>query len=105
MSEIQLHAAIKNLLDSIGVCYIHSRSDKRATNTPGTPDFIFAVLAKSFASDAAVCWEVKLPGKKLRPEQEEMKRRMTTPPNAWRHYTITSIDQAIAELKSMRLIT
>src|SRR6188472_3803971 len=105
MSEIQIHSAIKNLLDSIGICYIYSRSDKRATNTPGTPDFIFAVLAKQFASDAAVCWEIKLPKKKLRPDQEKMRQRMTTAPNAWRYSVITSLDEAIAELKAIGLIS
>ncbi len=105
MSEIQLHAAIKNLLDSLGVCYIYSRSDKRATNTPGTPDFIFAVSTHGSLHVWAVCWEIKLPKKKLRPDQEKMRERMTTPPNAWRYSVITSLDEAIMELKSMGLIT
>ncbi len=106
MSEIQLHAAIKNLLDSIGVCYIYSRSDKRATNTPGTPDFIFSTMtgfARAFPNPCA--WEIKLPKKKLRPDQEKMRQRMATAPNAWRYSVITSIDEAITELKSMGLIT
>ena len=63
----------------------------------GWPDFTFAVFHKKHV--VAVAWEVKLPGGKLRPEQENMKALLTTPPNAWVYAVITSVDEALAELK------
>ena len=104
MTEIQLQSQIAKLLDRLGIVYIKSRTDKRATNTPGTPDFIFAVEAGLYRIFACA-WEIKLPNKKLRADQEKMRERMTTSPNAWRYAVITSLDEAIAELKAMGLIT
>lgn len=106
-----LQSQIAKLLDSLGIVYIKSRTDKRATTAPGTPDFIFAVYGKHLLDRAfehtAVCacaWEIKLPKKKLRADQEKMRERMTTRPNAWRFAVVTSLDDAVAELKSIGLI-
>ena len=100
-----LQSKIAKLLDSLGIVYIRSRTDKRTTNAPGTPDFIFSVWDRSLAVRASCVWEAKLPKKKLKPEQEKMRARMTTRPNAWRYAVITSIDEAEAELKAMGLIS
>lgn len=98
-----LQSQIAKLLDSLGIVYIRSRTDKRSTNNPGTPDFIFAVTVHTH-EEFSCAWEIKLPKGKLRPEQEKMRERMTTRPNAWRFAVITSVDDAICELKAIGLI-
>lgn len=99
-----LQAEIAKLLDRLGIVYIRSRTDKRSTNNRGTPDFIFAIASKKLTSDCACAWEVKLPKKKLRPEQQQMLQKLQTGPNAWRYCVITSVDEAIAELKAIGMI-
>jgi hypothetical protein len=46
-------------------------------------------------------WEIKLPGNKLDPEQTKVMIRMMEPPNAWVYKVITSVDEALMELKKL----
>ena len=82
---------------------------KRTRHKPGTPDLMFAVCKKVWdgAEDytfvtVAYAWELKMPetGKSSK-EQEAMADRMQNCPNAWRYQIITSLDEAITELKSV----
>jgi hypothetical protein len=98
-----LQSQITKLLDRLRIVYVRSRTDKRSTTQPGTPDFIFSVWGKGVHGWCVVAcaWEVKLPKGKLRPDQEKMRLRMVTPPNTWRYSVITSLDEAISELKAI----
>jgi hypothetical protein len=97
VTERELHKSVGNVLRLRGIEYVESRMDRRTTQRRGVPDFLFAV------STAAVAWELKLPGKKLDPEQQAMFARMTTAPNGWRCCVITSVDQALGELRKLGL--
>jgi hypothetical protein len=46
-------------------------------------------------------WECKVGNSKLRPEQEELLRRLQAPPNAWRIRVIRSLQEAADELKEL----
>jgi hypothetical protein len=99
-----LQAQVAKLLDRLGIVYVRSRTDKRTTNAPGTPDFIFSVL-RNFSHFCPCAWEVKLPKQKLKPKQDRMRERMTAKPNAWRYAIITSIAEAEQELKEIGLLS
>jgi hypothetical protein len=111
-SERDLHRAVANLLRLRGIEFFESRMDRKTTNQIGTPDFIFAVSYRPNYDDTtasllnwpvACGWELKLPGRKLDPEQQAMFARMTTAPNGWQCCVITSVDQALAELRRLGL--
>lgn len=107
MTEVgrgQLQSQVAKLLDRLGIVYIRSRTDKRSRTQAGTPDFIFASWTLGEGA-TPVAWEIKLPKKKLRADQEKMRERMESWPNAWRYSVITSVDEAVAELKAMGLVT
>jgi len=106
MSEADLQNQICRLLDRLGIVYFRSRMDKRATNKPGTPDFIFGIIPPMYrALPQPVAWEVKLPNKKLSPEQEKMREQMNFLPNFWNYAVITSIEEAESELKAMGILS
>jgi len=75
--ESELHSLIEQDLKRRRWYYVHSRTDKRATNQLGTPDFIIATpsrqLCKDCGQDAELpttYWiEVKRKGGKLSREQ------------------------------------
>ncbi len=94
-SERELQKQIVNLLRLKDIEVIASRTDRRTSNNVGTPDLIFAVHGQ------AHCWELKLPGGKLRAEQEQMALRLQSPLNGWRWRCIRSVDEALAELSEM----
>jgi hypothetical protein len=109
-NERKLHRQIENLLRLKNVVFFHSRIDKKTTRPKGEPDFLFSVfLDKPNKVDplnvtlipVPVAWEVKVGNLKLRPEQEEMLRRMQTPPNSWRVKVIRSLQEAADELKAL----
>lgn len=98
LTERELHRAVGTLLRLCGIEYVESRMDKRTTQRRGVPDILFAV------PQGAVAWELKLPGKKLDPEQQAMFVRMTTRPNGWQCRVIHSVDEALAELRRLGLL-
>lgn len=109
-TEKQLHAQIRNLLNLKGIVYSENRMDKRSSTTVGWPDFTACVLLnKPNKVDplnvtyvpVPLAWEIKVGNAKLRPEQEEMLRRMQAPPNGWRVKVIRSLQEAADELKSL----
>lgn len=105
-SEKELQRSIVALLRLKGIEPIVSRMDRRTSNNVGTPDILFVAGMENGTGDewvwlVACAWEVKMPQGKLTIEQEAMAKRLTTPPNCWRHRVIRSVDQALAELKKM----
>lgn len=62
--ERKLHQQICQLLDIRNMVYIHSRTDKRATNGAGVPDFIIFLTDKP-----ELCVEVKVGNNKLSEDQ------------------------------------
>ena len=97
--ERRLQASIWNLLRQNGIEPVWHRTDKRTTTAVGMPDFLFAV--EQGLKSVAICWEIKLPGGHLSPDQQRMMHRLTDPPNAWVYRVITSVDEAISELKRL----
>jgi hypothetical protein len=111
-SERDLHKQIANLLRLRGIEFFSSRMDKRTTTQVGMPDFLFSIKYRPSYDDTtasllnwpvACAWELKLPGKKLDPEQQAMFERMSTGTNGWQCSVITSVDEALAELRKLNL--
>jgi len=111
-TEKELHRHIGNLLRLRGIEFFESRMDRKSTMKIGTPDFLFCVAFKPRPDNTtkslltwpiAIGWEIKMPGKDLDPEQAAMAERMSSAPNGWRCQVIHSVDEAIAELRKLRL--
>lgn len=113
-SERDLQRLIVNLLMLKGIEPLWHRTDKKSAATIGWPDLTFAVQAFAPVFDRqgqcydmitqqAVCWEVKFAKGALSLDQQRMSVRLSTPPNGWIVKTITSVDEAIAELKELGL--
>lgn len=109
-SERDLQKLIEALLRLKGVEPIRSRMDRKTSNNLGTPDFLFAVkgmiegeqpFTRNKPRIFACAWEVKLPGGKLSLEQTQMAARMISEPNAWEWTIITSVDDALIQLRAM----
>lgn len=110
-NERALHSQIRNLLNLKGIIYLEQRMDKKARGIKGWPDFTFSVLLLPTASKTdptgnvrtpvPVAWELKLPGKKLSPEQEELMRRMTSGVNAWHYRIVHTLQEAADDLRSL----
>jgi hypothetical protein len=111
-SEKALQRQIENYLRLRGIEAIRSRMDRKTSNNVGCPDFLFAVTTHRQWIEhdgdwghlvAAVALEVKLPGKKLDPEQEKMQAAMTKRPNAWTHRVVNSVEEVKAFLDGLGL--
>jgi hypothetical protein len=111
-TERDLHKQIANILRLRGIEFFESRMDKRTGRPRGEPDFLFCLAYRPNYDDTtasllnwpvACAWELKLPGKKLDPEQQKMFERMTAGPNGWQCHVITSVDEALAELRKLNL--
>lgn len=96
-SEKRLQIQILNLLRQHHIEALWHRTDKKTTCNVGWPDFVFSV--EQGLRRLPVCWEVKLPGGKLSPEQRNLQELLTHPPNSWEYRVITSVDEALRELK------
>ena len=99
--EKQLQVQILNLLRLNGIEPLWFRTDKKTTATVGWPDFTFAV--EQGLKSVPIVWEIKLPGGHLSPDQQRMMHRLTDPPNAWVYRVITSVDEALNELRKLGL--
>jgi hypothetical protein len=111
-TERDLHKQIANLLRLRGIEFFESRMDRKTTRPKGEPDFLFCIAHKPSPDETtgslltwpvAMGWELKLPGKKLDPEQQAMFARMSTGPNGWQCCVISSVDQALDELRKLNL--
>ena len=103
-NERKLHGEICQLLNLKGIAYCHARMDKKSRMTKGWPDFTFAVGLSSDGvgiSTVPCAWECKVGKGQLSLEQEEMRIRMISPPNAWRCRVIHSLKEAADELKEL----
>ena len=89
-ARIKVERDLQNLIESYfrlrGVFAIRSRMDKKTTTPVGTPDFMLALDGEAIAIEA------KLPGEKLTPEQEAMRKTLTESPNGWKWLTVYSLD-------------
>jgi hypothetical protein len=112
ISERKLHVQIRNLLSLKGIVFLEQRMDKRSRGVKGWPDFTASVVIQKpskvdptnvMCVPIAIAWEVKLPGKKLSPEQEEISRKMTAFPNGWHYRVIHSVDEALDDLRNFGL--
>lgn len=99
--ERELQVQILNLLRLRGIEPLWHRPDKKSTATVGWPDFTFCV--EHGLRSIPIVWEIKLPGKKLSLEQTRLMIKLMDPPNAWVYKIITSVDEALAELKKLGL--
>jgi hypothetical protein len=109
-SERDLQRLIDQYLRLRGVVPIRSRMDRKTSNNVGTPDFLFAVRGRRWdggdqrvIETVACAFEVKLPGKKLDPEQEKMRVAMTKPPNGWHYHVVHSVEEVKAILDRIQL--
>ena len=109
-SEKELHRGIENLLRLRNIVFFHSRTDKRTTRPVGEPDFLFSVIIVADSDKThqqrlswpiSCAWEIKLPGKRLDPEQEKMFASMTARPNSWCCRVIHSVQEALDELRKL----
>lgn len=96
-SERELQKQIKSYLSYKGVEVFDQRMDKRTRGKTGQPDFLFAYHGIAHA------WEIKLPGRNLEPHQAQMAVRLMSPPNLWRHQTVTSLEQAKSLIDGMNI--
>jgi hypothetical protein len=92
--EAQLQTQIQTMLQRNGIYVVRQRTDKRSTVKVGCPDILFCV------GGVAAAWEVKMPGKKPRPEQERALVDMAS--NGWKTAVVTTYDQALALLAEIR---
>jgi hypothetical protein len=96
-SERVLQGQIVNLLRLKGIEVLWHRTDKRSGATVGWPDLTFSV--EHGLRSIPCAWEIKLPGGKLSEEQVKVMVRMMDPPNAWTYKVITSVEEALSELR------
>jgi len=100
-NEKELQKQICSYLRLKGIEPIVSRTDKRTTNNVGTPDILGAFCGEQAGHVRifAFAFECKMPNKQMRPQQIEMRKLMTTSPNAWSHRLITHLNQVIEFLR------
>jgi len=109
-NERKLHAELRQLFNLKGIAYLEARMDRKSHMTKGWPDFTFAVLLQKpnkMDPTGLTCvpipcaWECKVGSARLKPEQEEMLRRLQAEPNGWRVKVIHSLQEAVEELKAL----
>jgi hypothetical protein len=98
-SERELQGQIVNLLRLKGIEVLWHRTDKKSAATVGWPDLTFS-LEHGLRSIPCL-WEIKLPGKKLSEDQTKLMIRLMEPPNAWVYKVITSVEEALMELRKL----
>ena len=101
--EKELQRQIAALLRLHDIEADFSAMHKKTTRKVGEPDFKFAVRRPD-GSVVAVAMEVKRPGGKLRPEQEAMREKLTASPNGWTFCVVFSVADAVAFLRSVKVI-
>lgn len=85
--EGKIQEQIVKALGALGVHVIRSAMHRRTSNQKGTPDLLFAYRGIPYAI------EVKRPGGKVRPEQEETLRALSR--NGWRVAVLDDVQAAI----------
>lgn len=94
-TEADLQTLIQTMLQRNGVYVVRQRMDKRSNVKIGCPDLLFSV------NGTPVAWEVKLPGKKPRPEQIDALASMSR--NGWQTAVVTSYDKALSIYRELTL--
>jgi hypothetical protein len=92
-SEKHLQEQIEGLLRRSGYFPIRQRMDRKSNIVIGCPDILFASRA-----GRAMAWEVKMPGQKPRPEQEQAMAAMAHA--GWSVAVITSYDEVLGWVKA-----
>lgn len=94
--EGQLQNQIVALLRLRGIEPIYQQFGKKTRTKAGTPDILFAVEDPNVGGDAiAFAWELKMERTGIESkEQIAMRKKLSTRPNCWRCFVITSLDQA-----------
>ncbi len=96
--EKELQRQVAALLRLHNIEADFSAMHKRTTRKVGWPDATFA------ANGVACAFEMKRPGEKLRPEQEELRAKLIAAPNGWRYYVIHSVAEAVDALRQLQVI-
>ncbi len=106
--EKDLQNVVEGWLGTKGITVLRARMDKKTTNKRGQPDLLFVVkppVSGSWQGPHPLvypcAWECKMPGEELEEEQVKMAARLTA--DGWHWMIITSLDDAIAELRTMGL--
>ncbi len=97
--DVQKH--ISNWLRQKDIFFFWSRTDRRTTTQPGTPDFAFICFRHRMSSDAPskmmpCAVEVKVGGNKLSPEQEKVRKQMVE--NGWNYFVVDSLGLLITQI-------
>jgi hypothetical protein len=92
--ERELQRQIGSYLRLLGIWHVQSRTDRRTSNTLGTPDFLLAYKGRF------VAWEAKCPwSTSLRPEQAAAKVAIEKQGGEWR--LITMLAEAQGHLREL----
>lgn len=94
--ESQVHKEISQWLNLHDIFFFHSRTDRRATTTNGTPDYAFLWPFGLEKIVHGVAIEVKVGGNKLSDEQEKVMWKMRD--NGWVYYVATSLQDMLQKL-------
>lgn len=92
-SEKQLQQQLEAMLTRYGIVPIRQRMDRKSNVALGLPDMFFSVHGNP------VAWEVKMPGKSPRPEQEAMMASLEY--NGWNVRVIHSYDEGLKHLREL----
>lgn len=84
--EKQDHIDMENWLHQHDLFKVHSRMDRATTNEKGIPDFVIGIRGR------LVAIELKQPGNRLTPEQEEQRRKCEGPSECEYHVFYSSKD-------------
>lgn len=96
--EKELQRLIGELLRLHGVIANRSRMNKKKTDLPGWPDFCMSL------NGAAVAIEVKVPDRKLDPEQLKVREKMIAAPNNWNYFVAYSVADVVEILRKFKAI-
>lgn len=105
-NERELQKQIVNYLRLHGIEPLWFRTDKRTTANLGWPDITFSVEVESpetYRSPVTIpcVWEIKFEKGRLSKQQDDLSKKLITYPNGWRYRIITSLDEAIMELREL----
>jgi hypothetical protein len=99
-AEKELQKNIENLLRLYGIESNRSRMDRKKTDRVGWPDFVFGIKGTNSKYAIACAVEIKLPGGKLQPEQEQILGKLKR--DGWAVATIHSVKEMIDWIKLLR---
>jgi hypothetical protein len=90
-SERKLQVMIVNYLRQHGIEPLWHRMDKRSAATVGWPDLTLSIQQGLRTFPLLI--EVKLPQGRLSKDQILMREKLTTEPNCWFYFVVTSLEE------------